>query len=114
MADPGRVRWHLEQAKEHAQQAIDGRDRLGESWVDDPVTKAGMSHLVEVVAEYMGNVPLEIQDQFPHVPWKAMGDMRNRVAHTYHDIDPEIVDSTIEVDLPQLIVEIDNMLGVIH
>ena len=73
-----------------------------------------MSHLVETVAEYMGNVPLEIQDQFPDVPWKDMADMRNIVAHTYHNVDPDIVESTVKVDLPKLIEQIDEMLKVIH
>ncbi len=45
MADPARVRWHLEQAKQSAEQAIDGRQRYGEGWADDaghpPVTSEG-------------------------------------------------------------------------
>ena len=92
MADPERVRWHLAQAKKNAQDAIDGRARLGNDWMNDPVTKAGMTKLVETTAEYMGNIPLEIQAQFPDV---------------------EIVESTIEVDLPKLIKQIDQILAAI-
>lgn len=113
MAGPGRTRWHLEQAKKHARDAIEGRERLGKEWAADPVTKAGISKLVEAAAEYMGNVPLEIQAQFPDVSWKVMADMRNRVSHRYHEVDVEVVENTVEVDLPELIVQIDRMLDVI-
>ena len=113
MADPERVRWHLAQAKKNAQDAIDGRARLGNDWMNDPVTKAGITKLVETTAEYMGNIPLEIQAQFPDVPWKAMAGMRNLTSHEYHRLDVEIVESTIEVDLPKLIKQIDQILAAI-
>ena len=98
MADPERVRWHLAQAKKNAQDAIDGRARLGNDWMNDPVTKAGITKLVETTADYMGNIPLEIQAQFPD---------------EYHRLDVEIVESTIEVDLPKLIKQIDQILAAI-
>ena len=113
MVDPGRVRWHLTQAKKNARDAIDGRARLGKDWAADPVTRAGITKLVESVSEYMGNLPLQIQAQFPNVPWKAMAGMRNLTSHEYHRLDVEIVDNTIEVDLPKLIALIDQMLAAI-
>src|SRR5439155_18171667 len=105
-----RLRWHLAQAKKSAQDAIDGRARLGENWAADPVTKAGITKLVETAAEYMGNVPLEIQVEFPNVPWKVMAGLRNLTSHEYHRLDVEIIESTIDVDLPKLITQIDQML----
>ena len=110
MADRERLRWHLAQAKKNAQDAIDGRARLGEDWAADAVTKAGITKLVETAAEYMGNVPLEIQVEFPNVPWKAMAGLRNLTSHEYHRLDVEIIESTIDVDLPKLITQIDQML----
>src|ERR1700687_5064610 len=105
--DPDRIRWHLEQAKQNAQAAIDGRARLGKEWTNDPVTMAGLTKLVEGAAEYMGNIPLEIQARHPKVPWKVMAGMRNVSSHEYHRIDPEIIENTIIVDLPGLITQID-------
>ena len=112
--DLDRVRWHLTQAKKNARAAIDGRARLGKDWADDPVTLAGLTKLVEVVAEYMDNIPLEIQAKHPNVPWKAMAGMRNVSSHEYHRIDPETIENTISVDLPELITQIDQMLVVIQ
>ena len=50
MADRERVRWHLTQAKRNALDTIDGRARLGKDWAADPVTKAGITKLVEISA----------------------------------------------------------------
>jgi uncharacterized protein with HEPN domain len=81
--------------------------------MNDPVTRAGITKLVETTAEYMGNIPLEIQAQFRDVPWKAMAGMRNLASHEYHRLDVEIVESTIDVDLPKLIKHIDLILTAI-
>ena len=111
MDDRQRVRWHLAQAKKNAQDAIEGRARLGKNWAADPVTRAGITKLVESAAEYMGNIPLQVRAQFPDVAWKAMSGMRNLTSHEYHRLDVEIIESTIEVDLPKLITQIDEMLA---
>jgi len=105
-----RTRWYLEQAKQYAVQAIEGRDRLGEGWATDPVDRAGLTHLVEAVAEYLGHVPDEIRAAQPRVPWKEIAGMRTIAAHAYHQIDERLVEATIVRDLPDLLREIDAML----
>jgi uncharacterized protein with HEPN domain len=42
-------------------------------------------------------------EQYPDIPWKNMKGMRNRIAHGYFDINLEIVWSTIQTALPQLV-----------
>ncbi|HEX4743267.1 MAG TPA: HepT-like ribonuclease domain-containing protein [Candidatus Limnocylindria bacterium] len=106
----GRTRWYLEQAREYATQAIDGRARLGHDWAADPVTRAGLTHLVEAVAEYLGHVPETVREAHPTVPWKEIAGMRTIAAHAYHQIDARIVEATILTDLPGLLVEIEAML----
>lgn len=109
MAD--RTHWYLEQAKQYAIQAIEGRARLGEEWAADPVHRAGLTHLVEAVAEYMGHVPQEIRAAYPRVPWKEIAGMRTVAAHAYHQIDERVVEETIARDLPDLLREIEGMLA---
>src|ERR1700687_4845915 len=112
--DVDRVRWHLAQARKNAQAAMDGRARFGKDWAADPVTLAGLTKLVEVAAEYMDNIPLEIQAKHHRVPWRAMAGRPNLSSREYHRIDPEILEHTITVDLPELVVQIDQMLALIH
>jgi uncharacterized protein with HEPN domain len=42
-------------------------------------------------------------EQYPDIPWKNMKGMRNRIAHGYFDINLEIVWSTVQTALPQLV-----------
>lgn len=109
MAD--RTRWYLEQALLYAQQAIDGRARLGDRWAADPVDRAGLTHLVEAVAEYLGHVPDELRAAHPQVAWKEIAGMRTIAAHAYHQIDERVVEATITRDLPDLLAEINAMLA---
>lgn len=105
-----RTRWFLEQARQYAVQAIEGRARLGKEWAADPVDRAGLTHLVETVAEYLGHVPAEVRAAYPRIPWKEIAGMRTLAAHAYHQIDERIIDATIVTDLPDLLREIEAML----
>ena len=106
-----RTRWYLEQARRYAIEAIDGRARLGDSWAGEPVARAGLTHLVEAVAEYLGHVPDEIRTANPRVPWREIAGMRTMAAHAYHQIDERKVEATIVKDLPELLREIEKMVA---
>lgn len=54
----------------------------------------------EVVARLDRDDPALIADH-PEVNWRPMKGMRNLVAHDYAAIDPEIVWTTLEKNLPQ-------------
>ncbi len=109
MAD--RTRWYLAKALLYARQAIEGRARLGDDWSADPVARAGLTHLVEAVAEYLGHVPEDVRAAHPAIPWKEIAGMRTVAAHAYHQIDERVVDATILRDLPDLVTEIEAILG---
>lgn len=109
MAD--RTRWYLERAKEYAVHAIEGRARLGPGWAVDPVNRAGLTHLVEAVAEYLGHVPDEVRARYPDIAWREIAGMRTIAAHAYHSIDERVVESTILSDLPGLLDRIERVLA---
>lgn len=53
------------------------------------------------------NTPLAA---YPHIPWRAIYDMRNFISHEYANIDENIVFTTIKEDLPVLAPIIGEML----
>lgn len=59
----------------------------------------------------MGNIPREIQAQYPGVPWKPIADFRIIAAHIYHDVNPSIVEEIVRKHMPTLIKLIDQMLA---
>ena len=45
----------------------------------------------EIIGEAAKNIPVEIKDKYPEVPWAEMYLLRNKVSHEYFGIDYEII-----------------------
>lgn len=57
---------------------------------------------LEIVGEAARNIPKEISQKNPDVPWEKMVSMRNKVLHEYFGVDEDILWKTITEDLPKL------------
>lgn len=44
--------------------------------------------------------------EHPQIPWQSMRNMRNRMAHGYFDINLDIVWDTVQLWLPQLLMQL--------
>jgi uncharacterized protein with HEPN domain len=75
------------------------------------VLELALIRLVEVVGEASANVSSAAQAKYSKVPWPQVIGMRNRLIHGYDSVDLDILWDTIEVDLPPLIEELENILG---
>jgi len=64
---------------------------------------------IEIIGEAATNVSEECREQFPHIPWRSIINMRNRLIHAYFDINLDIVWQTVTEDLPYLITELDKI-----
>jgi uncharacterized protein with HEPN domain len=42
---------------------------------------------VEIIGEAAATVTAETRERFPHIPWRDIVAMRNRLIHVYFDID---------------------------
>lgn len=51
----------------------------------------------------------EFTQQNPHIEWRSMRGMRNRIAHGYFDIDLAVVWETIQTALPDLLTKLENI-----
>ena len=61
----------------------------------------------EIIGEAAKNIPKEIKEQYPDVPWNEMYSMRNRISHAYFGIDYEIIWDIIKNHLPENKEQID-------
>lgn len=43
-------------------------------------------HLLEIIGEAANSVSADFRDKHPHIPWRKMIGMRNRLIHCYFDI----------------------------
>jgi uncharacterized protein with HEPN domain len=97
---------------DHAKEAVDllaGKERI--DLASSRVLELALVRLVEIVGEAANRLSTENQFRYPSIPWKAIVGMRNRLIHGYDAIDLDVLWDTVKVDLPQLIDELEQILG---
>lgn len=63
-----------------------------------------------IIREAAINIPSEIQQRYPRIPWRIMGDMRNVMAHEYFQVNRRVVWDTIENNIPQLMLQLQDLI----
>ncbi len=64
----------------------------------------------EIIGEASKNIPPEIKDKYPEVPWAEMYLMRNKVTHEYFGVDYEIIWDIAKNHLPDNKNQIESIL----
>ena len=65
---------------------------------------------VEILGEAASRITSETRKANPHIPWRYIIAMRNRLIHGYFDIDAENVWNTESNELPLLISQRQEMI----
>lgn len=65
---------------------------------------------LEVIGEAVKQLPEEFKQQYPDIPWRDIGDMRNVLIHVYFDVDYTIVWKTATELVPKLKEQIAALL----
>jgi uncharacterized protein with HEPN domain len=68
-------------------------------------------HLLEIIGEACNQVSDTVQKTYPHLPWKQIIGMRNRLIHGYFDIDLVIVWKTATEDIPPIIQQLEMIIS---
>ena len=79
---------------------IAGQDH--DSFLHDRKTIDAVVRNLEVLCEASRQLPQEFVTQQPHVPWRLLAGLRNRIVHDYFGLDLEIIWQIISQDLPPL------------
>lgn len=77
--------------------------------VDDKTASAVMRKL-EIIGEAVKQIPEEIRQKHPQIPWKEMAGMRDKLIHFYFGVDHRLVWKTITERLPGVKQEIEKVL----
>lgn len=67
------------------------RDESYESFRENRMMQNAVMRSFEVVGEAAWRVSSEFCKAHPEVPWRLMGDFRNKLIHDYFDLDLEII-----------------------
>lgn len=99
---------------------IDAAQRIGrfignvsrEQFIANELLQDVVIRNLEVIGEAARNAVLaqaDLPQRFPQIAWSAAQGMRHRLSHGYFSIDLDIVWTTIERDVPQLLAELKRV-----
>lgn len=69
----------------------------------DVRTRLALERAIEILGEAAGKVPAEARDRYPDLPWAQMIGLRNRLAHGYFSVDPDVLYKIASELLPSLL-----------
>ena len=76
----------------------------------DRVLTLALIKSIEIIGEAAARISTETKTATPALPWRDIVGMRNRLVHVYFDVNLDIVWSTVEEELPELIAELEAAL----
>jgi len=76
---------------------------------DRKTTRAVVADLA-IIGEAAGHLPVDVTQQNLEIPWHLIRGMRNRLIHSYFEIEPRILWDTIHLDLEPLVESLSKLL----
>ena len=77
---------------------------------EDDKTVFAVVRALEIVGEATKNIPNDIRNDHPQIPWKDMAGMRDVLIHDYFGADVETVWLTVTEKIPQVKPMIEKIL----
>lgn len=109
MTDPRTELEDIVDAAEKIEQFTDGMSY--EAFVEDEKTVDAVLRNFEVIGEAAKNVPESHREEYSDVPWREMAGMRDRLIHGYATVDLEIIWTTVEEDVPEILHDIRSIMA---
>lgn len=85
-----------------------GLDR--EAFLRDETLKRAFVRSIEVIGEAAKKVPADLRRKYPHVEWRAMAGMRDKLVHDYFGIDYDIVWDVAAQKAEEILREVEHIL----
>ncbi len=82
-----------------------------EQFAEDSKTAFAVTRALEVLGEAAKQVPETVRIQYPEIPWREMGSMRDKLIHHYFGVNLKVVWRTATEDLCDLAPRIEKVLN---
>jgi len=82
-----------------------------DQFLKDSKTCDAVIQCIEVIGEATENIPDEIRNRYPSIPWRSMAGMRDKIIHGYFTVDFEEVWLTVKDDISRLKLLVKNVLN---
>jgi uncharacterized protein with HEPN domain len=81
-----------------------------EEFIKDKKTSYAVVRCIEIIGEAAKNIPDDVRDRYPDIPWKKMAGMRDKISHFYFGIDMKKVWLGVKRDIPKIKPQIKKIL----
>ncbi len=81
---------------------------------NDQMNFNACNNLLIAIGEESKKISLDLKSNFPDFPWNEVACLRNKLAHDYRGVDPDIIFSVIKdylSELKNIIIEMVNMVN---
>lgn len=85
----------------------DGLDQV--RFVDSGLNYDATIRNLELIGEAATNIPDEVRQNYPQIPWRMLVATRNRLIHGYLGIDNDTLWSIVQGDVPVLLKELHKL-----
>ena len=96
---------HMRDAAGKALEFMQGKSRVDLD--GNEMLSLALTRLLEIIGEAAKNVPADIKDAHPNIPWRRIGSTRDRLIHGYFDVDLDVVWDIVTTELPLLVQELE-------
>jgi len=80
-----------------------------DEFIKDEKTVYAVIRCFEIIGEAVKNIPAQVKERYPLVPWKRMSGMRDKLIHEYFGVDCETLWRTIKKRIPEIKPMVENI-----
>lgn len=82
-----------------------------QEFISNDMVKDAVERNFEIIGEAVKNLPEHYKNTYPHIPFKQIAGMRDKLIHDYFGVDYDIIWKTINDKLPNFYNEITNIIN---